>query len=212
MLKLKKVAVTGGLSCGKSLVCRLLKECGAYVVSADEIVHTLLSSDANLIQAVVKLLGAGILVDNKISRTRVAEIAFADPNLLQGLESLLHPLVYQEIEKEFQQQKDRPAPPPLFVAEIPLLFETVKQKDFHNTVAVVADPELCYERFSEATGQFHEDFNKRTARQLTQLEKAVLADYVIMNSSTQKELQSIIQELYNELVTSGSQESGARSQ
>lgn len=202
MLKLKKVAVTGGLSCGKSLVCRLLKDCGAYVVSADEIVHKLLSSDSNLIQAVVELLGTGVLVDKKINRARVAEIAFAEPNLLQGLESLLHPPVYQEIEKEFQKQKDHSVPPPLFVAEIPLLFETAKQKDFDITVAVVADPELCYERFNQATGLFREDFNRRVARQLSQLEKAALADYVIMNSSTQEELQSITQELYNELVTS----------
>ncbi len=57
MLKLKKVAVTGGLSCGKSLVCRILQELGAYVVSADNIVHQLLSSDTNLGQEVIKLLG-----------------------------------------------------------------------------------------------------------------------------------------------------------
>ena len=57
MLKLKKVAVTGGLSCGKSSVCRIFKELGAYVVSADKIVHQLLSPDANLGQKIVQLIG-----------------------------------------------------------------------------------------------------------------------------------------------------------
>ncbi len=54
MLKLRKVAVTGGLSCGKSSVCRIFKEFGAYVVSADEIVHQLLSPETDLGQEVIR--------------------------------------------------------------------------------------------------------------------------------------------------------------
>ena len=57
MLILRKVAITGGLSCGKSSVCRIFKELGAYVVSADKIVHQLLSPDTNLGQKVIKLIG-----------------------------------------------------------------------------------------------------------------------------------------------------------
>ena len=41
MLTLKKVAVTGGLASGKTSVCHVLESCGAYVISADQIVHQL---------------------------------------------------------------------------------------------------------------------------------------------------------------------------
>jgi dephospho-CoA kinase len=201
MLGLRKVAITGGLSCGKSSVCRILKELGAYVISADEIVHQLLSHNANLREKTVNLLGKDILVDDKIDRSQVANIVFANPELLQALENLLHPAVYQEIEKEYQKQKNTKASSPLFVAEVPLLFESGGQIHFNCTVAVVADPTICYDRFYMATGGDPEDFNNRMARQMSPLEKAVLADYAILNHGTLNDLQETTKELYQELIT-----------
>ncbi len=104
MLKLRKVAITGGLSCGKSSVCRILKEFGAYVVSADKIVHQLLSSDTNLGQKIVDLLGTSVLVNQKLDRSRIARIVFHDLELLKALEALVHPAVYRELNRDYQKQ------------------------------------------------------------------------------------------------------------
>lgn len=193
--------MTGGLSCGKSSVCRLLSELGAYVISADTIVHQLLSSDANLGQEVVKLLGSEILVGSYIDRSRIAEIVFQEPDLLVDLENLLHPAVYREIEKIYQEQQNSPHPPPLFIAEIPLLFESGGEKDYDFTVTVAADPVLCFQRFSKKTGLSKKEFERRTSRQLPLLEKAKRADYVIMNSDTLSNLAPVIKELYEELIS-----------
>ncbi len=200
MLKLKKVAITGGLSCGKSSVCRILKELGAYVVSADKIVHQLLSSDTNLGQEIVKLLGSDVLVNQKLDRSRIAHIVFHDLELLQALEKLVHPLVYGEIDKEYQRQKNLSQPPSLFIAEIPLLFESGGKRDYDYTVAVVSNLETCYKRFEQATGLGRAEFNNRMARQLSLFDKAVLADYVIMNNGTLSDLQQITKELYQKLI------------
>ena len=120
---LRKIAITGGLSCGKSSVCRIFKELGAYVISADEVVHQLLSPTTNLGRQVISLLGADIVVDKQIDRSKIAKKVFKQPALLQSLENLLHPAVRDEIEKQYQQIANQPSPP-LFVVEIPLLFET----------------------------------------------------------------------------------------
>jgi dephospho-CoA kinase len=199
MLRLKKVAVTGGLSCGKSSVCRILKEFDAYVISADKIVHQLLSSDTNLGQEVIKLLGSRILVNGQIDRARVAQIVFYDEKLLEGLEDLIHPAVYNEIEKEYQKQQASNHPSSLFVAEIPLLFESGGEKYFDFIIAVVADPDLCFQRFAQATGYDEQEFERRTNRQMTLLEKAIRANYVIMNNHMLSDLKDIIKELYHEL-------------
>ena len=119
MLTLKKVAITGGLSCGKSSVCRLFKELGAHVVSADEIVHQLLSSTKRLGQQVIELLGDDIVVDGKIDRNIIAKKVFEDKILLHSLEKLIHPVVLNEIEKQYQQISNQ-GTFPLFIAEIPL--------------------------------------------------------------------------------------------
>jgi dephospho-CoA kinase len=200
MLKLRKVAITGGLSCGKSSVCRILKEFGAYVVSADAIVHQLMSSDTNLGQEIVNLLGPSILVNQKIDRSRIARIVFHDLELLEALETLVHPAVYKELNKDYQRQQNQPQPPSLFVAEIPLLFESGGQRDYDDTVAVVANVEICCQRFMKATGLDQTEFNHRMDRQLPLLDKALLADYVIMNNGTLSDLQQITKELYQELI------------
>lgn len=200
MLKLKKVAIIGGLSSGKSSVCRILKELGAYVVSADKIVHQLLSSDTHLGQEIVKLLGSDVLVNQKLDRSRIARIVFHNPKLLIALEELIHPAVYRELDKDYERQRSLSNPPPLFVAEIPLLFESGGKRDYDAVVAVVADLEICRDRFEKATGNDQTEFNKRMARQLSLNEKAMLADYVIMNNGTISDLQQTTRELYQELI------------
>ena len=69
MLKLKKIAITGGIASGKSTVCRLLGELGAYVVSADAIVHELLKTDTDLGQRIVQQFGPDILESGQIDRS-----------------------------------------------------------------------------------------------------------------------------------------------
>lgn len=200
MLNLNKVAVTGGLSCGKSSVCLILKELGAYTISADEIVHQLLSSDTNLCQEVVNLLGTGILVNDRIDRSRIANIVFFEPDLLKALEDLLHPAVYDKIEQEYQIQSNSDIKPSLFVAEIPLLFETEGEKNYHYTVAVVANPQLSFQRFRESTGENQESFDQRMSRQWPLIDKIAKADYAIMNNGLLSDLQQTTKELYNELI------------
>jgi len=57
MLTLRKVAITGGLSSGKSSVCQIFQELGAYIVSADEIVHRLLAPQSPVSEKIIELLG-----------------------------------------------------------------------------------------------------------------------------------------------------------
>lgn len=200
MLSLRKVAVTGGLSCGKSLVCRLLKKLGAYVISSDDIVHQLLSSNTNPGQEIIKLLGNECVVDGKIDRSRVAKLVFHDFRLLKAVEEILHPAVYNEIERLYREQSENETPPPLFIAEVPLLFESGGESIFDCTVVVIANPELCIKRFIEKTGYDVNEFEKRMSRQLPIQDKVTRADYVILNNGSIKELEQETDELYQKLV------------
>lgn len=118
MLTLRKVAITGGLSCGKSSVCRFFKELGAHVVSADEIVHQLLSPTQRLGQQVIALIGGDIVVNGKIDRSIIAKKVFDNKRLLHSLEELIHPVVLNEIEKQYQQVSNQ-GKAPLFYSRNP---------------------------------------------------------------------------------------------
>src|SRR5579872_2924272 len=103
MLKLKKIAITGGVASGKTSVCRFFKELGAFVVNADAIVHELLDPDTDLGQQIIKQFGSEILADGKLSRKMIAEKAFKDARQLEQLEKLLHPAVLRKIEELYEQ-------------------------------------------------------------------------------------------------------------
>lgn len=200
MLKLKKVAVTGVVSSGKSLVCHYLSEFGAYVVDSDKIVHQLLNPNTTVGQQVVELLGERILEGDKINRSRVAKIVFLNPRLLQSLENLLHPAVYKEISRQYDEVVTQQTPPPLFVAEVPLLFESSGEFFFDTTIAVVSHQEQCWERYRKSTGHEREDFNRRTACQLNQQEKVKRADFVIHNEGSKESLKNETKQIYDLLV------------
>ncbi len=199
---LSKVAVTGGLSCGKSSVCRFFKELGAHVVSADEIVHQLLSSPkTSLGQQVIALLGADIVVDGRIDRNQIAKKVFNDPAWLISLEKLLHPAVLSEIENRYQQVNNQ-GDVALFVAEIPLLFEVAGENYFDYTIAVHAPIDVCRRRFISATGHAAAEYDKRMTRQFSAEDKAKRADFVIENHGSTEEMHKAVCHLFNKLVSS----------
>lgn len=197
MLSVRKVAVTGGLASGKSTVCRLFRECGAHTVSADEIVHQLLTPSTDLGKQVVALLGSEIVSGNRIDRQKIAEKVFTNPALLRALESLTHPAVKEEINRQYELVKQKA---PLFVAEVPLLFEVGADAGFDATIAVASDESHCLERAAKA-GLGIQQFKQRMARQLPMAEKQQRADYVLTNNSDLEQLKKAVEKLFHQLTT-----------
>lgn len=199
MLKLRKVAVTGGLSCGKSSVCHFFEKQGAYVLNADDVVHRLLSPETSLGQRVIQLIGNEIIINNQIDRSKIAKKVFNKPSLLLSLEQIIHPAVQEEIEKQYEQvnqQKNKK----LFVAEIPLLFEAGMEAYFDDVIAVVADPAVCKERFQKTSQSDAGEYEKRSMRQMETNKKAEKANYVIVNNGSLQELEAKTKKLMNTII------------
>jgi dephospho-CoA kinase len=197
MLTLRKVAITGGLSSGKSTVCRFLAEEGAYVVSADEIVHSLFSSDQAVRQQVISLLGSDVLLNNQLSRDAIAKKVFSQPETLKSLEQIIHPAVFHEIQTRYENIKNNPDYD-LFVAEVPLLYETESECRFDQVIVVLSDEKLCRERFSMKQ-RSSQDFTHRMLRQIPPEKKAARADFVILNNGTLEDLKNQVCKLIPKL-------------
>lgn len=175
MLILRKIAVTGTFAAGKSTVCRFLREYGAYVVNADDIVHQLLSIESPIGQQVVKLLGSEVITDHKLDRKKISNIVFSTPEKLRSLESILHPAVRQEINRLFETVKSNKTYR-FFAAEVPLLYEAGMQDDFDTVITVVAEPKIARQRVIDT-----KEFDRRSQFQFSQSAKQAKADYVITN-------------------------------
>ncbi|MBS0652759.1 MAG: dephospho-CoA kinase [Verrucomicrobia bacterium] len=198
MLTLKKVAVTGGLSSGKSTVCRLFEELGSYAVSADIIVHQLLSPDTAVGQQVINLLGSDIVRDRQFDRKKIADKVFSDPDSLRALEKILHPAVFDEIKAKYLQIQNEQKYS-LFVAEIPLLYESESEDFYDAVIAVMADPAICRQRFKEHRQQEDLEFDRRMNRQLSPMHKAAKAQFLIENNGSIDELKQNVANIYSQL-------------
>ncbi len=192
---MRKVAVTGGLSSGKSTVCRLLKDKGAYCVSADEIVHQLLTTTTPTGKKILELFGDGILKGEAFDKKKIAQVVFKDKEQLKALEHILHPAVLDQVEQEYNKIKESKNTP-LFVAEIPLLYEIESAHLFDKVVAVIADEDIAKQRYQE---NFKENFEERMTHQMPIEEKCAKADFVIENNGDLAALKQVVDTLYNQL-------------
>ncbi len=185
MLDLKKIAITGGVASGKTSVCQLFKELGAFVVSADAIVHELLTPETDLGQQIIRSFGSDLVKNGKLDRRLLAERVFHDPERLRQLEQLIHPVVLRRIEELYSAVKDEKYTS--FVVEIPLLFEIGASSFYDITVAVLSDEESSRSRFEQA-GYESTEYDLRRLRQLSPKEKAKRADYIIQNKGSLSDL------------------------
>ena len=109
------IALTGGIGSGKTTVCKLFQEIGKEqnshykikIIDADHIAKDLLSGNLNnvnssLLNKVQKLFGADCFNHGQLNRTKLRQIIFSSITKKQQLESLLHPLVYQQIFSQIQ--------------------------------------------------------------------------------------------------------------
>ena len=193
-----KVALTGGIACGKSLLSNFLRELGVETIDADDVVHELIPDPAE--------------------RRRIAAEVFADPEKRRALEAKIHPLVKEKIDRWFDATNgtDRtngtgacPGSPgglggPVRVAIIPLLFEAHWEKNFDIICCVVSSREKQIERMMTIRGMTLAEAEARLAAQMPVEEKARRSQYVIRNDGTAEELRAEAQKLVDTLCASAS--------
>lgn len=190
------IGLTGGIAAGKSEVLRILGEFGAETVSTDAIVHELLGS-AEVREQLVGRWGPEVAPESEIDRARVAAIVFERPDELAWLESVLHPLVGEQV---LAWRRDLSDDVSVGVVEVPLLFEGSMAGMFDATIAVVAaDSERARRAAARGTGELE----ARSGRQLSQDEKAARASHVVINDGTVEDLERSLRSLYGELEGAG---------
>lgn len=187
------VAITGGIGAGKSEALAAFARHGAAVISSDEIVHRLLSEDEGVRAQLLERFGDGILGDDgQVDRGAIAEIVFADPDALEWLEGLLHPLVVQEYMSWRERLAESDDPPPVAATEVPLLYEVGGQDRFDAVVVVTAPPEVRVARTDV-------DAEEREPRLLPDSVKVAQADFAYVNDGSLEELDDFVEAVVREL-------------
>ena len=175
-----RIALTGGIACGKSLVAKFLNELGVETIDADDVVHELIPDPAE--------------------RKRLAAEVFGNDAKRKELEARIHPRVKDEINRRITESLNHrnesgdshDSVIRLFgdsvIVIIPLLFETHWDADYDIICCVRSERDLQISRMMTTRGYTREEAEARLAAQMPVEEKAAKSHYVIDNNGTTEEL------------------------
>ncbi len=179
---IRKIALTGGIATGKSYVAGRFREAGVPIVDADLLAREVVLPGTPALAAIRKRFGPdAVRRDGTMDRIRVAQIVFKDKRARLDLEAIIHPAVVKAINDFFNALPKRT---PFAVADIPLVFETNREKDFDAIIVVACPRDMQLRRLMERNKLSKEDAEKRIAAQLPIDQKVKKATYVINNDGT----------------------------
>jgi dephospho-CoA kinase len=191
-----KVGLTGGLASGKTFVGQTLASLGCHLIRADEIGHEVLMPSGPAYGPAISEFGRGILDETgRIDRRRLAAEVFGNPDRLERLNAIVHPLVIRR-EQELIAQFESSDPGGIAVVEAAILIETGSYKRFSRIILVVCEFEQQISRAMKRDGLSREEVTARLDRQMPLEEKRKFADYVVDTSGAKENTIGQTREVY----------------
>ncbi|HRH42822.1 MAG TPA: dephospho-CoA kinase [Pyrinomonadaceae bacterium] len=194
-----KVGLTGSIAVGKSYVCEVLRELGAFVLDADQTARKVVEPNTVGWQKIVDNFGKEALQsDNTLDRVKLSSIIFSDESKRQLMNSIVHPLVF-EAQNDWLVEREVENPNAIAVIDAALMIESGGYKRFEKLVVVWCKPEIQLERLMLRNNLSRDEALKRINAQMPQEEKKRFADYLIDTSDgfDATKLQTI--EIYRQL-------------
>lgn len=192
----KIIGLTGNIATGKSVVRRMLANSGALGIDADEITHRMLYPENPVYHAIKDTFGEEIIsADGQISRSKLGEIVFNDPDKLRQLEKLIHPGVTEAIKKRIQL-----ATAPMIVIEAIKLLESDVKGLCDSIWVTHASAAHQIKRLMQARNMDERQARERIAAQPPQEEKLARADVVIHTEGDFKRTWQEVQESLNDTI------------
>lgn len=197
-----KIGLTGGIGCGKSTAAGILEELGLRRLDTDLVARRVVEPSSPGLNAVVREFGESVLLsDGTLDRKELGRLVFASPERRQALESILHPLIWGEVQTFLERCQEEQVD---CVVEVPLLFENGRQGDFDRVWVVSASPSVQRERLRKRSGWSDREIELRLQAQLPLRRKCELADTVFVNDGDRADLVVSLREAVFELRGGGS--------
>ncbi len=187
-----KVALTGGIASGKSTVSRLFQALGAPVIDTDLIARELVEPGRPALERIVAHFGPGVIRrDGRLDRGALRTLIFEDPRQRQALEAILHPAIRREAETRLDRLDA-----PYVILVIPLLVESGGGWRQDRVLLVDVPESLQIQRLMRRDHCSRTEAQAALAAQATREQRQALADDLILNTGSERQLQEAVNELH----------------
>ena len=187
------IALTGGISTGKSTAAKLFEQHGFIIIDADKIAHRLLDENSEKIS---KMFGEQYVKNGKVIRKELGKIIFSNEKNKLELEALLHPLIKEEVIKEakINDVKNKP-----YFIELPLFFEKTHYA-IPKCLLVYTPAYIQVQRLMKRDNITEKEARLKMSNQMDIEEKRHLAHLVIDNSKDLKHLEREVERIIGEII------------
>ena len=191
------IGLTGGIGSGKSAAATILKRLGLKIIDLDQITHDLMKpSELGYIEIKKEFGEKYIDTKGAIDRKLLREEIFSSLDLKKRIESILHPIIFEECSKQLNKLKHEK----YIVLVIPLLFETKNYISLiDESLLIDCDPETQIERVIKRDNVSKALANRIIKNQMNRQEKQLLADKVILNDGNINHLKTQLDSYYKKL-------------
>ncbi len=185
--------LTGNMGCGKSTVGEFLqRHDDVCILNCDQISKKILFDVENR-QNIEIILGEGVVKNGIIDSKEVSRIIFNDSTKKQMLEKFLHPLVWQNVQKQVQNGKTDI----IFAVESALIYETKKEHDFKGIIVATCDGKEQFNRIKKRNNWSDSEIEERLKSQLPSGYKEEKGLIVINTNCSMQELELKVKRLYS---------------
>jgi dephospho-CoA kinase len=170
--------LTGGIGSGKSTVAAMLVARGATLVDTDAIARSLTSAGGLAMPMLIDEFGAGVAdAEGALDRARMRELVFSDSTAKRRLESILHPAIGQEAQRQAASASTR-----VVVFDVPLLTESSHWRSRCERILVVdCHAETQVRRVVARSGWSEEQVRNVLSQQASRERRRAIADAVLFN-------------------------------
>ena len=192
------IGLTGGIGSGKSAAAKILKGLGLKIIDLDQITHDLMQPGKLAYIKIKKEFGEKY-IDTKgaLDRKLLREAIFSSFDLKKRIESILHPIIFEECSKQLNKLKHEK----YIVLVIPLLFETKNYiSHIDESLLIDCDLETQIERVIKRDSVSKALANRIIKNQMNRQDKQLLADKVILNDGNINHLENQLDSYYKKLL------------
>ena len=176
---MKKIAITGKIGTGKSVLLNQFKFLGYKTYSSDQMVKDLYAKDKHIISEIRKL-NSSLILNKKIRFDELSNKAFKEPSFLLKLEKIIHPRLHHIRSRIIKtNQINRNINRNIIVFEVPLLFEKKLQNKFDLVILLKCQNFLQVKRVLKRENMNREKFENINKKFIPERKKIKLSDYVI---------------------------------